>query len=132
MSEQKMREALGFYADPVRYHGANQRNETDQKWSGDAPYILDVTRDGGRIAREALAQQPVEAVELTDEEIDFAVGWSVSRPFREAIRKVIAAHEAKKAGGWKWMACQCFSDDQKRLCANKTKCSECVASGGSA
>lgn len=57
-----MREALDFYADPTRYHGPNQRNDHADKWSGESPYIRDVTRDGGAIARAALAEQPAPSV----------------------------------------------------------------------
>ena len=106
MSEAKLREALEFYADPNRYNGANQRNDGTDKWSGDKPYIQDVTRDGGAIAREALAQ-PAEAVELTDEEIismakiSFLCDFSPLPVARHQIirlaRAVIAAHEAKRS-----------------------------------
>lgn len=51
-----LRAALGFYAEPRRYNGANQsmrRGEADP-FTGDAHYLLDVTRDGGNIARQAL------------------------------------------------------------------------------
>lgn len=65
MSE-KMREALEFYADPTRYHGPNQRNDHADKWSGESPYIRDVTRDGGAIARAALAEQPAQGDPDTD------------------------------------------------------------------
>lgn len=55
-----MREALEFYADPMRYHGPNQRNTHADKWSGESSYIRDVIRDGGDIARAALASQPAQ------------------------------------------------------------------------
>lgn len=49
--------ALLFYADETRYHGANQRLEStpDSHQPEGLPYRLDVTRDGGAIARKALA-----------------------------------------------------------------------------
>lgn len=56
--------ALAFYADPKRYRGSNQRNDGSDPWSGDDPYLKDINRDGGAIARAALsastvAQEPV-------------------------------------------------------------------------
>jgi hypothetical protein len=45
--------ALRFYADHKRYNGANQRNEISDPFSA-GPYLQDVTRDGGDIARKAL------------------------------------------------------------------------------
>lgn len=108
MSEAKLREALEFYADPNRYNGANQRNDGTDRWSGDKPYIQDVTRDGGAIAREALAD-PTEAVELTNDELLVAtLGWreydrpdnwpkeNETRTLYGAGRAAIAAHEAKR------------------------------------
>lgn len=53
----QMKEALEFYADPTRYNGANQRNDSDDKWSGGNAYLKDVTRDHGEIARRALSPQ---------------------------------------------------------------------------
>ena len=58
-SPEGLREALSFYADESRYFGPNQplRQEAD-RWSAAAgltAYRLDVTRDGGQIARRALA-----------------------------------------------------------------------------
>jgi len=52
----KLRRALRFYADPRRYHGVNQRidGEPDEYQPQDQPYLLDVSRDGGRIAAKAL------------------------------------------------------------------------------
>lgn len=55
-----LRKALGFYADPFRYNGPNQRladDETDP-WNPDGVYMKDVTRDGGEIARKALLHSP--------------------------------------------------------------------------
>ena len=52
-----LRKALGFYADPTRYHGPNQRLDAPDEWServGLTAYRLDVTRDQGAIARAAL------------------------------------------------------------------------------
>ena len=52
--------ALGFYADPERYHGANQRaiGDRDPFTAKEAPYMQDVTRDRGAIARAALSTTP--------------------------------------------------------------------------
>jgi hypothetical protein len=50
-----MKRALEFYADPKRYRGANQNNAGDKFTDPQAPYMLDVTRDGGEIARKALS-----------------------------------------------------------------------------
>jgi len=52
-----LREALEFYADPTRYSGPNQRFEGDpDKYQPEGLYYrLDATRDGGSIARRALA-----------------------------------------------------------------------------
>jgi hypothetical protein len=48
--------ALEFYADPKRYDGPNmQPIPNDIYAKPDAAYIMDVTRDGGSIARKALA-----------------------------------------------------------------------------
>jgi hypothetical protein len=52
---EEMVRALQFYADPKRYQGANQRNDANDPYSGDAPYIKDVGRDSGAIARTALS-----------------------------------------------------------------------------
>ena len=49
--------ALAFYADPTRYHGPNQSLDSPDAWSeqvGLQAYRLDVTRDQGVIARNAL------------------------------------------------------------------------------
>lgn len=52
----KVREALEFYADGERYNGPNQRLVGDDKYTrADAAYLKDVTRDGGDLARRALA-----------------------------------------------------------------------------
>jgi hypothetical protein len=52
-----MREALEFYADVKRYHGANQRVEDGDRFTpAGYPYRIDVTRDNGQIARETLAK----------------------------------------------------------------------------
>lgn len=55
-----VREALEFYADPKRYNGANQRieGEPDGWQPFEFPYLWDVTRDGGHIARDALRAVP--------------------------------------------------------------------------
>ena len=59
----RLKKALSFYADSTRYHGPNQRLDEPDEWSdavGLAAYRLDVTRDGGMIARQALDQHNVE------------------------------------------------------------------------
>mgnify|MGYP000623845550 CR=1 FL=1 len=57
-----MREALKFYADGRRYDGPNQINTRDDPHTDERmPYLTDVTRDGGRIARNALAACPAAA-----------------------------------------------------------------------
>ena len=51
-----LRSALGFYSQPVRYDGPNQRPiPGDPYTAADSAYMNDVCRDGGEIAREALA-----------------------------------------------------------------------------
>ena len=51
-----LRSALGFYSQPVRYDGPNQRPiPGDQYTAADSAYMNDVCRDGGEIARAALA-----------------------------------------------------------------------------
>ena len=55
----RLKKALSFYADSTRYHGPNQRLDEPDEWSdavGLTAYRLDVTRDGGMIARQALDQ----------------------------------------------------------------------------
>lgn len=55
---ERLRAALAFYADPARYHGANQsvRNSPPDRFAPEPgfPYLWDVTRDFGGIARAAL------------------------------------------------------------------------------
>ena len=53
----KVMEALTFYADTRRYQGANQpfREGDDPFTPPDSPFLIDTTRDGGQIARAALA-----------------------------------------------------------------------------
>jgi hypothetical protein len=54
---ERLREALTFYADKKRYRGANQRLNGPDKFTENAgltAYLLDVTRDDGLIARNAL------------------------------------------------------------------------------
>ena len=52
----RLRGALEFYSQEDRYHGPNQpRLEGDRFTPEDNPYRTDVLRDGGRIARAALA-----------------------------------------------------------------------------
>jgi hypothetical protein len=55
-AEARLRLALQFYADERRYQGPNQKPIADDPYQPDPtfPYILDVTRDWGSIAREAL------------------------------------------------------------------------------
>lgn len=54
---ERLVKALGFYASASRYQGANQRILPDDEWTDkDAVYRLDVTRDGGAIARKALGE----------------------------------------------------------------------------
>jgi len=49
--------ALEFYAEPRRYQGPNQHPlPNDPHAKPDQVYIQDVTRDGGSIARQALAK----------------------------------------------------------------------------
>jgi len=48
-----LREALEFYANPKSYQGPNQRAEEGEKHTVGS-YRIDVTRDGGDIARAAL------------------------------------------------------------------------------
>ena len=53
----RLKKALSFYADASRYDGANQRLHEPDEWSeaaGLSAYRLDVTRDNGTIARQAL------------------------------------------------------------------------------
>lgn len=53
-----------------------------------------------RKGREALAQQPVAGVELTDDELAVAAGCRRLGDFAlKLCRNAIAAHEAKKSGG---------------------------------
>jgi len=49
--------ALEFYADSTRYQGPNQRANGSDKFTQEGqPYRMDATRDGGDIARAALAK----------------------------------------------------------------------------
>lgn len=53
----RLKKALSFYANITRYQGPNQRLDEPDEWSdaaGLTAYRLDVTRDGGVIARQAL------------------------------------------------------------------------------
>jgi hypothetical protein len=51
------RKALRFYADPLRYQGGNQRPlPGDEFTPAGFYYRIDVTRDGGAIARAALKE----------------------------------------------------------------------------
>ena len=53
---ERLRSALGFYSQPVRYDGPNQRSiPGDPYTAADSAYMNDVCRDGGEIARAALA-----------------------------------------------------------------------------
>ena len=63
----RLKKALSFYADSTRYHGPNQRLDELDEWSdavGLTAYRLDVTRDGGVIARQAL--EPHNALAQAD------------------------------------------------------------------
>jgi PAS domain-containing protein len=52
----RVRGALEFYADPERHKGANQRRGADDPFTPEYDYYrMDVTRDNGRIARQALS-----------------------------------------------------------------------------
>jgi hypothetical protein len=54
---ESLRHALSFYADETRYRGPNQSLDAPDYWSekvGLNAYLLDVTRDRGVIARNAL------------------------------------------------------------------------------
>lgn len=54
----QLRHALSFYADAARYEGANQRVEAGDEFTPESmPYRLDVTRDAGEIARNALTPE---------------------------------------------------------------------------
>jgi hypothetical protein len=54
----RLRMALAFYADPLRYEGANMRPILDDPYQPEnLVYRLDVTRDFGKIAREALGEK---------------------------------------------------------------------------
>lgn len=53
-----LRKALSFYADPKRYQGSNIRLDeanADEFQPAICPYLWDVTRDGGEIARKAIS-----------------------------------------------------------------------------
>lgn len=52
----RLREALTFYSDTRRYQGANQpyRDGDDPFTPTGSPFLIDVMRDGGTIARAAL------------------------------------------------------------------------------
>ena len=79
----RLKKALSFYADSTRYHGPNQRLDEPDEWSdavGLTAYRLDVTRDGGMIARQALDQhnagKPTPAVSSMDRAPEFeSDGW---------------------------------------------------------
>ena len=52
----QLRHALDFYSQPVRYGAPNQQPiPGDQYTTADSAYMNDVCRDGGEIARAALA-----------------------------------------------------------------------------
>jgi len=54
-SNKQMAEALRFYADERRYGGPNREPIKDDPFGlPDDPYIRDVTKDGGTLARAAL------------------------------------------------------------------------------
>ena len=53
----ELERALSFYADPQRYRGPNTQPIPSDPFTPerDFPYLWDVTRDGGKIARDALS-----------------------------------------------------------------------------
>lgn len=58
-----LKKALSFYADPKRYQGPNLRldeSAPDEFQPMSCPYLWDVTRDGGDIARKALSELKVD------------------------------------------------------------------------
>lgn len=91
MSEQKMREALERALESLsQLHGIDTETEC---------VTIDVM-DEISLIREALAQQPAAGAELTDAEIVTASGFKgLTKTEIGICRRVIAAHEAKKAGG---------------------------------
>jgi hypothetical protein len=65
--EELLIDALKFYADGKRYSGPNQRLVNGDKYTAkDAAYMKDVTRDGGAIARAALAELRVPTLTPAD------------------------------------------------------------------
>jgi hypothetical protein len=55
--ESQSRFALAFYAQRRRYEGSNGRPEKDDPYTPEgAPYMQDVHRDGGDLARTALRE----------------------------------------------------------------------------
>ena len=60
---ERLREALTFYSDTRRYQGANQpyRDGDDPFTPTGSPFLIDVMRDGGAIARAALRGGPCSA-----------------------------------------------------------------------
>jgi hypothetical protein len=51
----ELEHALRFYADPARYQGPHQLPRRDDPYTPkDAPYMVDIIRDGGELARKAL------------------------------------------------------------------------------
>lgn len=95
MSEQKMREALELAILTM------QRNVMKDCNHGQTSGLYAAIFK----CQEALAQQPVEAVELTDAECGeillkmFPMSQRVPRGWLGYARAVIAAHEAKRNGG---------------------------------
>lgn len=54
----RLRAALEFYARPIAYEGSNSRNVGQDPFTPlDRPYIQDVSRDNGEVARAALNPQ---------------------------------------------------------------------------
>ncbi len=54
---ERLRAALSFYANRARYDGGNQiALPDDPHQPNGCPYLWDVTRDGGEIARRAINQ----------------------------------------------------------------------------
>jgi len=54
---ERLEHALRFYADPKRYEGSNQSLQEDDPYTPRGfPFLIDIHRDGGAIARAALEQ----------------------------------------------------------------------------
>lgn len=66
MNKDELIRVLTFYADPQRYKGPNQiidhGIEDPYAQSPEFPYLQDVTRDEGQLARRALAQLQINGL----------------------------------------------------------------------